>query len=330
MRDLQNSMADFSSLHDTAVAVISPATNFSDETYSSMLFLLFTVLAVLLFLASHLLPWSIIFLIAGNAAILSSHPRAETVLKIFQLGDDQSQKHTKKEKDKDEDDHISVFGIAIPTSVSGLLALLKSAVAVTIDSYSEEREVEIFELQHRTLSAISGTSGWEPFLFTPTPYDPLSPARIAGDRPKGTRFFEDVRPPRGWAWKGKKWELDLECREWVMERMVTGVEFEVPSSNGDGIGEEVGGWVWDLPFQPPEEGLRENAEETSYDGSWNGDLYANSKQKDRVGSGAKPLKVEWEEATKHADRTGEWRRRRWVRIVRRITIDEKEKAQTAT
>lgn len=316
-------MADFSVLHDAAVSVISPATNFSDETYSSMLFLLFTVLAVLLFLTSHLLPWGIIFLVAGNAAILSSHPRAETVFKIFQLSDDE-QKHPKKEKGKDENNHIIVFGISVPTSLSGLLALLKSVISVTIDSYPEEREVEIFELQHRTLSPISGTSGWEPFLFAPTPYDPLSPSRIAGDRPKGTRFFEDVRPPRGWAWKGKKWELDLECREWVMERMVTGVEFEVPSSNGDGIGEEVGGWVWDLPFQPPEEGLRENSYDPPYDDPWNANFDTSSKRKSEgVNIGNKPPKVEWEEATKQADRTGEWRRRRWVRIVRRITIDEK-------
>jgi hypothetical protein len=38
-------------------------------------------------------------------------------------------------------------------------------------------------------------------LLTSAPYDPLSPSRIAGDRPRGCRFFEDVRAPRGWAWK---------------------------------------------------------------------------------------------------------------------------------
>ncbi|WEW57307.1 Peroxisome size and maintenance regulator [Emydomyces testavorans] len=323
MRDLQNSMADFATLHDAAVAVISPATNFSDETFSSVLFLLFTVLGVSLFLTAHLLPWRFIFLIGGNGAILSSHPRAEIVFKIFQLYDNEMKEAPQKEKESDLDKRVVIFGISVPKTLSGLLAFLKSIVAISLDSYSEEREVEIFELQHRTLSPFSGMSGWEPFLFTPTPYDPLSPSRIAGDRPKGTRFFEDVRPPRGWAWKGKKWELDLDCREWVMERMVTGVEFEVPSSNGEGIGEEVGGWVWDLPFQPQGEGLRDKTDEPPCGSSRNANFDASSKRKNGVGGGGAISKIEWEEATRHAERTGEWRRRRWVRIVQRITVDEK-------
>ncbi|TPX26878.1 hypothetical protein DIZ76_012342 [Coccidioides immitis] len=322
MRDLQNSMADFANLHDAAVALLSPATNFSDETLSSMLFLLSTVLAVCLFLTAHLLPWRFIFLFAGNAAILSNHPRAATMLKIFQL-QDESTTQVSIEKQKEPENNIVVCGISVPATLSGLRALLESLVAVSLDSYPEEREVEVFELQHRTLSPFSGASEWEPFLFTPTPYDPLSPSRIAGDRPKGTRFFEDIRPPRGWAWKGKKWELDLDCREWVMERMVTGVEFEVPSSNGDGIGEEVGGWVWDLPFQPPSEGLQDNTDELGCDESQNSCSDATIKPENNVSGISGSSKVEWEEATKHAERTGEWRRRRWVRVVRRVKHDEK-------
>ena len=46
-------------------------------------------------------------------------------------------------------------------------------------------------------------------------------------RPKGTRFFEDVQPPNGWEWHSKKWELDLEAGEWVNERLVVGVEYDV-------------------------------------------------------------------------------------------------------
>ncbi|EEP75396.1 conserved hypothetical protein [Uncinocarpus reesii 1704] len=313
MRDLQNSMADFSVLHDTAVAVISPATNFSNETFSSMLFLLSIVLAVSLFLTAHLLPWRFIFLIGGNMAILSSHPRTGAVLNIFQPREDQAKEDTQREKEKNLKSNIVAFGIQIPTTFSGVLERLESLVALSLDSYPEEREVEIFELQHRTFSPFSGTSEWESFVFTSSPYDPLCPSRIAGDRPKGTRFFEDVRPPRGWAWKGKKWELDLECREWVMERMVTGVEFEVPSSTGDGIGEEVGGWVWDLPFQPPPEGLRGKPDE----------LRGNDMRNDGTSREDRYSKVEWEEATKQADRTGEWRRRRWIRIVQRVKVDEK-------
>ncbi|KAI1912054.1 Peroxisome size and maintenance regulator [Ophidiomyces ophidiicola] len=310
LRDLQNSMADFSTLHDATVAVVSPTTNFSDEAFSSLLFLLFTLLTVSLFLTAHLLPWRLIFLIGGNTAILSAHPRAATILKIFQA-------------DYEETIHrrdFRIWGLRIPLNPSGVRELLETTLTVSLDSDPEEREVEIFELQHRTLSPFSGTSAWEPFLFIATPYDPLSPSRIAGDRPKGTRFFEDVRPPHGWVWKGKKWELDLECREWVLERMVTGVEFEVPSSNGDGIGEEVGGWVWDLPFQSPDP-LSDEADST-YDelsGLPPSQHLLSEGGSQNVNGSSKP---EWEEAFKNADRTGEWRRRRWVRIVQRIKLDE--------
>ncbi|EGD84320.2 uncharacterized protein TERG_00602 [Trichophyton rubrum CBS 118892] len=113
----------------------------------------------------------------------------------------------------------------------------------------------------------------------------------------------------------------LECREWVMERMVTGVEFEIPDNNDGIISEEIGGWVWDLPFNRPDD---EHAVDIlAYTDSWesprrNAQMAAQtskrSNQKD---------KPEWEEATKQVDRAGDWRRRRWVRVVRRMTIDEK-------
>ena len=150
---------------------------------------------------------------------------------------------------------------------------------IILDAPPETREVEVFELQRRK----GGKSGeWENWIFSPTPYDPLSPQRISGDRPKGTRFFEDVMPPKGWEWEDKKWVLDLGSREWVEERMVQGVEVEV-------------------------EGER-----------WVGDLAS-----DDIENGEKGVKISagpgWEEGN-GVVKTGEWRRRRWVRMGRRAVI----------
>ena len=128
-------------------------------------------------------------------------------------------------------------------------------------------------------------------MFSPTPYDPLSPQRISGDRPKGTRFFEDVVPPRGWEWGDKKWVLDLASREWVEERMVQGVEVEVEGER----------WVGDLA------GDEDAAEPKA------------------VGKGTTE---HWEEGSGNS-RMGEWRRRRWVRMVRRKVVGAETSAGTA-
>ena len=126
----------------------------------------------------------------------------------------------------------------LPATPAVMQSTLHSLSAVTLSSTPETQEVEVFELQHRPLTSVSSSANapateWQPHLFTPSPYDPLSPARIAGDRPRGTRFFEDVAPPEGWEWASKKWELDLEAGEWVNERLVVGVEYDVLHHHSD-------------------------------------------------------------------------------------------------
>ena len=153
---------------------------------------------------------------------------------------------------------------------------------VILDSAPETREVEVFELQR-----MSEAGEWEPWLFTPSPYDPLSQARITGDRPRGARFFEDVLAPEGWEWSEKKWALDLWSREWVEERIITGVEVETEGER----------WVYDM-----------------YD-----------EREEQVGVVEAPqmskLKVlpqtSWQEGEDAVVRHGDWRRRRWVRLVKR-------------
>jgi len=156
---------------------------------------------------------------------------------------------------------------------------------IILDTPAETREVEIFELQRRK-GGIYGE--WEPWIFSSSPYDPLSPQRISGDRPKGTPYFEDVAAPRGWEWGDKKWVLDLNSREWVEERMVQGVE----------VGIEGERWVGDL--------LGEDMGDEQGGG--------------RLTGKGKGVKVrDWEEGS-GTSRIGEWRRRRWIRMVRRTAM----------
>lgn len=317
MRDLQNSMADFAILHDALIAAIAPATNFSNEVFSSALFLYLWILTAVLFIAAHLFPWRFIFLVGGAALICAGHPAVQTWLQRMERKAKKKAEALDAESKGSELSHppTRLLGFTIPTSPAALRSALATFSAITLDTAPQIREVEIFELQHRSTSFHS-LDEWKPHLFTPTPYDPLSPIRISGDRPKGTRFFEDVQPPNGWVWEGKKWELDLESREWVSERLVTGVEFDV-ALDGEPLGTEFGGWVWDIPG--PRSPVDEEERWLAYDDDGRGSTKKGGKDKTEVVKLG--LGKDWEESTTWAGRTGEWRRRRWVRLVRRIGVD---------
>lgn len=262
MRDLQNCMEDFSVIHDAVIDHIGPITNFSDEKLSTIIFLVMFVVACVLLLTANSVPWRYVFLTAGWASVLSAHPAVNSFIVSLDLG------HYNKRRE----------------SVQRLLRRWTDE-DVTLDEIPETRQVEVFELQHR-----NNGGDWELWVYGSSPYDPLSPIRLSGERPKGTRYFEDVRAPIGWEWSEKKWTLDLLAKEWVEERMITVVEVETDGerwvydlSAGD-VGSEVG--TVTLPT-----GSHSDIEE---------DL-----------SSAQKLK-------------GAWRRRRWVRLVcRRV---EKAKA----
>lgn len=271
MRDLQNSMEDFSRLHDSLVTFLAPPTNFSNEALSSVLFLILSATACLLFITSHLLPWRAIFLVSGWSATCAGHPAIQSLM------------HTTHTDTLIQDQEA--------TARSWLLRLSNSDM--TLSSAPETREVEIFELQYRAIHTENAEH--ELFLFSPSPYTPLSPARIAGDRPRGTRFFEDVQAPKGWRWGDKKWTLDLLSREWVEEMCVTGVEVETEGER----------WVTDILYD--EEGMEEGGPASPKHSKYKG------KSKEKL------VKRTWEEGN-GLGKKGEWRRRRWVRVVERMAI----------
>ncbi|KAF2757711.1 hypothetical protein EJ05DRAFT_476922 [Pseudovirgaria hyperparasitica] len=283
MRDLQNSMEDFSRAHDNAIALIAPLTNFSNEALSSSVFLLVFAAACALFVASGLVPWRAGALLLGWAATCAGHPAAQQVLlsrrteRVLRNGERAARKR------------FNVFAAA-----DNILA-----------EAPEMREVEVFELQRREEAALYGderaATAYEPYMFSPAPYTPLSPARISGERPRGTRFFEDVRAPQGWKWADKKWTLDLLSTEWVGERMITGVEVEVEGER----------WVSDILY---DEGVSLLAEE---DGMMSADAGVSLAKKGAKGGKVKiGVRKTWEEGN-GTGRKGEWRRRRWVRMVQR-------------
>lgn len=324
MGDLQNSMEDFSSLHDRIVALVVPAANFADEALSSLLFLLLSAAALVMALAAHLVPWRAVFLVAGWAAVGSCHP-------------------------------YFVTRGWWPALKSGYIDPMKRQVRagleewtrrdIVLDSAPLTREVEVFELQRRSRPWGQGDE-WEHWCFSATAFDPLSRERLAAGngivgapnaRPRGVRFLDDVLPPRGWEWADKRWVLDLWSREWVEERIITAVEVETEGER----------WVYDM-LDPNASVLAGREEEmmmgggSKDSGAWGDDAGAwDESSADPVrrdpakagGERARQLLLRqqarhssqpsWEESVggDAVGRRGEWRRRRWVRLVKRKSVD---------
>jgi len=365
MRDLQNSMADFSNLHDLLVQHVAPATNFSDEVYSSMVFLYLSLMTCVLFISAQLLPIRGVLLIGGWVAIISGHPRAQKWLVKQQK---KAERKAAEYSDSVQTSNAAttngkppiLYGLPIPNNPTTRTVqnTLTSLSEITLSTAPETAEVEVFELQHRALLPQGGSSSssiynprgsastaeWQPHLYTPTPYDPLSPGRISGSRPRGTRFFEDVQPPQGWTWHTPKWELDLEAGEWVADRLIVGVEYDVMHAEAlqgnrrDSVNADFGGWVWDLPplSTDTKSGLERDEEVWLAYGDYNIGEHASKEEKERTKQRLKKTRKDkaslgekdWEEQIKFGGRgrTGEWRRRRWVRVVRRKQLAGNEDA----
>ncbi|KAL7623263.1 Peroxisome size and maintenance regulator [Parahypoxylon ruwenzoriense] len=289
MRDLQNSMEDFSQLHDAVIRLMVPRTNFSDEALTSALFVALFAACLFMSIASNVLPWRLIFLSLGWAVTCIGHPALQSRLQSAR------EKHIHPQEEK----------------ARGWVEKWVGS-DVILDSAPETREVEIFELQR-----LSGAGEWEPWLFSASPYDPLSAGRIAGDRPAGTRFFEDVLPPSGWEWSEKKWALDLWSREWVEERIITGVEVETEGER----------WVYDIYDEKRAADkvgvvIDHSATPPAAAAAAAADNNNNGKGKEK---GRAPLtRPSWEEGEDADRRRGEWRRRRWVRMVKRKNMPNAE------
>ncbi|KFZ09974.1 hypothetical protein V502_08389 [Pseudogymnoascus sp. VKM F-4520 (FW-2644)] len=263
MGDLQNCMEDFSQVHDQVLTKLAPPMNFSNEPLSSALFLFLFMSTAAMFIASHLVPWRFCFLIGGWCVIFSGHPAVA------------------KKLASTHDQHVA-------PRESEAKSWLDTWVAkdIMLDMEPETREVEVFELQK-----LDSRGEWEPWLYSASPYDPLAAPRIANERPRGTPFFEDVAPPRDWEWSEKKWNLDLWSREWVEERIITGVEVETEGER----------WVYDIHYENsnPEPGLRE-----------------------ATGKVSQKPKPTWEEGVEGEGKKGQWRRRSadGIRLAQQLRV----------
>lgn len=257
MRDLQNCMEDFSVIHDRIIAFVAPLTDFSDEKTSSTVFLMLLVIGTASFACATIVPWRITALLCGWIAIGSLHPSS---IKLMNA--------------------LDKAALTEKATRAGTCLWDFAQANVVLDEAPEIRLVEIFELQRH-----ENDDEWRPWIFSVSPYDPMSPRRISGERPRGARFFEDVEPPYGWRWKDKKWSLDLSSSAWVEQRMIASVELEPEDER----------WVYDLV---------------------SGDDLEEQKCASVVQRACGPEN----EMASAQNYRGEWRRRRWIRLVQRNVL----------
>ncbi|KAI9167722.1 Peroxisomal membrane protein PEX29 [Paramyrothecium foliicola] len=256
MRDLQNCMEDFSLAHDKFIELLVPLTNFSDEALSSAVFQFLFVGGVIMSVSAHLLPWRFVFLLSGWGAICMGHPSVARFVSASR------QEHLQPREQKAR-------------------STLDNWIAndVILDSAPESREVEIFELQR-----MSSAGEWEPWLFSPSPYDPLSHPRISGERARAGRASSRMscRPTAG---SGAR-------RSGRSTFGAASVEVETEGER----------WVYDM--------YDEREERTG--------VVEASERNEKDAEKSKPVqKPSWEEGQDTTERRGDWRRRRWVRLVKR-------------
>ena len=159
---------------------VTPWTNFSNEPRSSAVFILLSLWACVLYLAAPLLPLRHIFLVGGWAVICLGHPSMQL--------------HAERSYHK----HIRPAGHRALDTLDRWITS-----DIVMDTEPELLEVEIFELQRRKGGGLTLPESptqelqhiaweqpeeWEPWLFSPSAWEKLAPARVAGENAKGTRL----------------------------------------------------------------------------------------------------------------------------------------------
>ncbi|KAK9458379.1 integral peroxisomal membrane peroxin-domain-containing protein [Dipodascopsis uninucleata] len=208
MRDIQNSMDDFTQTYDKIARMLSEPTSFKNEEYSSAVYIFLLFLGgILVFLTSYI-KWRYIFFILGWFVVLSGHPSARKFIKAS------SDIYMAPQEQK--------FSLLFQKFVTS---------DIIIDDVPEQRHVEIFELQRQG----NDVNEWDDWVFSTSPYEKLSQARLAHDRPNGVRFMDEILPPIGWRFSpNSAWKLDLYPHIWTQNRSIVGIDIDSDSK-----------WVYD-------------------------------------------------------------------------------------
>jgi Integral peroxisomal membrane peroxin len=211
MRDIQNSMDDFSDLYDLVGKWVMEVTTFGDEPLSSTVLAFTTIGALGLLLFIQFLPMRLIILIAGNAAILGSNPMLHRYVMTTYLPPEGIQRIRAK-----IDEFVRVDYIPPPPARQVVFS------------------VEIFEWR-RLLPPTTANHlpDWSTSQFSSFP--PLST--------NSTDRLATVSPPPGYSFGQDDWAVDMNKENWATERQASDDKKGFWVVEQDELGTEGEGWV---------------------------------------------------------------------------------------
>jgi len=217
MRDIQNSMDDFSNAYDLIRGYVLYITTFRDEPLSSTVLAFSTIGCLAMMLFVQFLPMRFIVLIAGNAAILACHPFLFKYIITNYIRPEEIERIKQRIEQFVKDDYIP------PPPSQNVM-----------------RTVEIFEWR-RLLPPAPGNHlpDWSDSRFSPFPPQAAN----------STEKLSAISSPDGYIFGRDEWKIDVDKEKWATERgmnddtgfwIVDGDEFQ---KEGDGwVVYEAGGW----------------------------------------------------------------------------------------
>ena len=210
MRDIQNTMDDFSNAYDIIRAWVIHITTFSDEPLSSTV-LAFTSISVIVVIAFiQYLPMRWIILVLGNIGILACNP----ILYRFITTTYITPKHIDQLKQR-IDQFVREDYIPPPQSKN---------VTYTVEIFEARRLLPPVPPNH--------FPDWSPSIFSPFPPQSTS----------GTTKLSSISPPPGYTFVEEDWKVDEIKEKWATERGVNDdTGFWIAES--DEFDKESDGWV---------------------------------------------------------------------------------------
>ncbi|EGV59969.1 hypothetical protein PSN45_002301 [Yamadazyma tenuis] len=222
MRDLQNLTTDVVKGMDKAEDIYYDTAGFKDEQLSTLIVYGLFVATTIIVVLGQFIPWRLIFIQSGWAAIILCHPNTKKYLTAIKP-------KTKKPPP---------LPARTPPKTPNPSPKPSIYNQVIVDDAPEVRTVEVFELQCKTPMS----SSYSLYNYCTSLFDVKDHVRASGRKPIGVDVLSKVSPPRGWKFETKlarEWEFDNDPQAFLTERgLKVGGIFDIRNIEADG-------WIYD-------------------------------------------------------------------------------------
>ena len=221
MGDLQNLTGDILESIKTGEKLVNELTNFKDERLTTFVFYIIIVITFVVLFFGRYIPWRLIFIQSGWAAVLLCHPNSKKYIVELQKGHNNAHRKT------------PVSQGATPAKKSGSIFENFDRQDIIVDDQPEVRIVEIYELQTRDVFK----QEWKFYAYSKRLFDFKDSVRLAGKLPHGVDHLTKVLPPKEWKFDfglANNWRIDTNPQEFISIRKVDQTHLSIPDGETDG------------------------------------------------------------------------------------------------